>query len=534
MQTNQTNGSISNGTSSNGSLGNGAEIGARSGSIAPVQEARPAGTPADGSPVPAPHDLLTRLRDKWGNRLGWSSVFSIPTVEDVPLEETALAPGLRVIEAQIPVRAATLHHFYDMKLRPALRRFWQVLAEEGTRLEERNRFAAGRNGQITAEQTALEGQRDAATAEDRRALKALEDGDLLAAHAEAAQNVAKAGGWYDPNSPSEGCVLRHARTALEVIAARLGLPGPHGDAHAHLPGWLGWALTGIVGALVGLSLGIVTHVLEADTLGRHLGLAAGFVGLGFGLATVAKWAVRGAWYRMGQDYYLGCPRSKWGVLLAGAFLRSVFVLVVDVVMERQGLLALMQLQSDTQALTGHAVGPSLLDALVSWTVPLVVTLAYLYCAGDAGYLEGRREEVKNRLHARQEEEWAATDATRRSDPAVQAALHALSVVREMLRRRDALSARVAALATPFEAKIAALEGQRLPEREELDTAARHRVQDALDNFQGAQYTFDVMWEEAVGDCEGVGGGWMRRLLRAFGGYRPPRRKRGEKGDRGER
>ncbi len=526
MQTIHTNGTQSNGTQSNTTAGNGTQALAEGGVRI--------GTPGTGSPAPAPHDRLTRLRDKWGNRLGWSSVFSIPTVEDVPLEETALAPGMRVITARLPLRASTLHHFYDAKLRPALRRFWHVLEEEGARLDERNAFAAGRNAEITAAQKVLEGERDTATLPDRQALTALEDGALAEAHGDAAEKVARAGGVYDPNDPSEGCVLRHGRTALEVIAARLGLPGPHGDAHAHLTGWLGWALTGIVGALVGLSLGIVTHILEADTLARHLGLGAAFAVLGFGLATVAKWAVRGAWYRVGQDYYLGCPRSKWGVMLAGAFLRSLFVLVVDVVMERQGLLALMQLQADTQALTGHSAGRSLLDDLVSWTVPLVVTLAYLYCAGDAGYLDGRREEVRNRLHARQDQEWTEADTARRADPVAQTALHALSVVREMLRRRDALAARIAALAAPFDAKIAALEGQRLPEREEMDTPARHRIQDALDNFHGAQFTFDVMWEEAVGDCEGVGGGWGRRLLRAFGGYRPPRRTRREKGNRGER
>lgn len=525
MQTIHTNGTQSSGTQSSGTQHS--DTGIAPGELRPD-------VPGGGSSTPAPHDLLTRLRDKWGNRLGWSSVFSIPTVEDVPLEETALAPGLRVVEAQMPLRAATLHHFYDEKLRPALRRFWRVLAEETDALAAQNAFAATRNAEITAQQEALEGDRDAATAPNRLALTALEDGPLADAHGSAADRVAQAGGVYDPNDPSEGCVLRHGRTALEVVAARLALPGPHGDAHAHLPEWLTWAMTGGVGMLVGLSLGIVTHVLEADTLARHLPLAAAFAVLGFGLAMAAKWAVRGAWYRVGQDYYLGCPRPKWGVMLSGAILRSLFVLAVDVVLERQGLLSLMQLQADTQALTGHAQAPSLLGEVVSWIVPLVVTLPYLYCAGDAGYLEGRREEVRNRLAARQEQDWMEADTARRADPLVQEALYALSVVREALRQRDVRAARIAALADPFDAKVAELEGQRLPEREALDTPARHRIQDALDNFHGAQFTFDVMWEEAVGDCEGVGGGFWRRLLRAFGGYRPPRRARREERHRGEK
>lgn len=524
MHTIHTNSTSSNGTGSNGyNLDTHDRVGDSGSRV---------GVPANASP--APHDLLTRLRDKWGNRLGWSSVFSIPTVEDVPLSETALAPGLRVIEEHIPLRAATLHHFYDEKLRAALRRFWRVLAEETSQQSGENAFAAERNCEVTAQQEALEKARDAATLSDREALQVLEDGSLAEAHADAAQKVALAGGVYDPNNPSEGCVLRHERTALEVIAARLALPGPHGDVHAHLPGWAGWGLTGSVGVLMGLSLGIVTHALEADTLARHLPLVGGFSVLGFGLAAGVKWAVRGAWYRVGQDYYLSCSRSKWGLMLAGALLRSFVLLAVDVVMERQGLLALMQLQNDTQALTGHAAVQTLLDVLVSWVVPLVVTLAYLYCAGDAGYLDGRQEEVKNRLHARQEQDWTETDAARREETVVQTALHALSVVREWLRRQSALADRIAVLAAPYDVKIGDWESNRLPEREELGTPARQRVQDALDNFHGAQLTFDGMWEEAVADCEGVGGGWMRRLLRAFSGYRSPRRRRREKGNPGEK
>ena len=175
---------------------NGTESAARSGFALPAPV-----VPGAGFPAPAPHDWLTRLRDKWGNRLGWSSVFSIPTVDDVPLEQTPLAPGLRAIEAQLPVRASTLHHFYDYKLRPALRRFWHVLAEETARLEAGNAFAAQRNAEITAQQQALEADRDLRTAPDRQALTALEDGPLTQAHEDAALKVAQAGGVYDPANP---------------------------------------------------------------------------------------------------------------------------------------------------------------------------------------------------------------------------------------------------------------------------------------------------------------------------------------------
>lgn len=482
---------------------------------------------------PAPHDLLTRLRDKWGNRLGWSFSFSIPTVDDTPLEDTPLMAGLRVIEAQDPGRASTLHHFYNKKLLNARENFLNVLEEENAKLGERNAFAAARNQEITDAQQAREEEREAATLTSREALTTLEDERLAEAHANAAEMVARTGGLYSPSNPSEGCVLRHGRAALEAVAAKLGLPGPHRDAHAHLPTWVNWALTGVIGILMGLSLGIVTHVLEADTLAHHLPLVGVFAVIGFGVATAAKWAVYGSWYRVGQDYYLGCPRSKWIPMLAAASAASLLVLAADVVMERQGLLALMNLQMDTNALTGHAEGPSLLESISSWILPMVVTLPYLICAGGAGYLTGRREETHNRLTAHQEQDWAETDAARRADLLAQAALQAIALVREALRQRDVFSARIAALTAPFDAKIAALEGQRLPEREELDMNRCRRIQDALGDFHGAQITFDVMWEEALTDCGG-GGRFWKRLRQAFTGHRTPRRTRREKQQRSEK
>ena len=487
-----------------------------------------------GNVAAAPHDLLTRLRDKWGNRLGWASVFSIPTIDDVSLEETPLASGLSVITAQSPVRAATLHHFYDFKLCPALRRFWHVLEEETARQAERNATAVQRNVEITAKQEALETGRDAATLPDREALTALEDGPLAEAHADASEKVARTGGTYDPQNPSEDCALRHSRRSLEVLAAEQSLPGPHGDTPAHMSRWFQAAVTAAVGTMVGLSLGIATNVLEADTLARHLPLAGIFIVLGICLAALSERAVHGSWYRVGQDYYLGCSRAKWATMIVIAVAVSLLVLGVDVFLERKGLLALMQLMSDTQALSGAAPSQSALEDIGSIVVPMVVSLPYLCFFGGIGYLDGRDQEVKNRLLARQDQEWMETDAARRADTVVQTALHALAHVREMLRRRDGLTARVTALAAPFDAKIAALEGERLPENEEIDDAARRRVQDALDNFHGAQYTFDVMWEEALADCEGVGGGWANRLRRAFGGYRPPRRTRREERARGEK
>lgn len=120
---------------------------ARNGAHADASFDTAPGRHAVTAPVPdaVPHDLLTRLRDKWGNRLPWGSAFSIPTVDETPLEQTPLAPALRVIEAQLPGRASTLHHLYNVKLLDAGRRFRDVLAEEWAWLDARNQDAAQHN-----------------------------------------------------------------------------------------------------------------------------------------------------------------------------------------------------------------------------------------------------------------------------------------------------------------------------------------------------------------------------------------------------
>ena len=489
--------------------------------------------PAPGTdPKNAEHDLKTRNRNERGDRLPWTYTYSIPTIEDMPLEKTPLARALGVIEAVMPGRAATLHHFYNGKLLDALHRFQKVRAEEEAAAADRDAYAVRTNAAIDEHQAELTQQRDAATQADRMALAVLED-QLGAAHADAAEKVAKTGGTYDATSPNDDCVLRHAPMTEEVAAARQRLPGPHGDAHGHIMPAIGWFLTIVVGALIGVSLGIICHLLHASSLGRHWPTTLFCIVAGVGFSIGIKYAVRGLWYLIGQDYYLGVLTPKWRFIFWTALLVTLALLMFDASVERQGLLALAQLQSETAAVSqpgAPASAPPLIETLVPWFVALLVTLGYLVCAGFEGYLKGRQKEVLAQVRAYRDSEFAGTDTAVRADPVNQVALHAIAHVRELLRRHAAVASRIAETAAPFEAQIAALEQGRLSERLPLNEEARKRIQDALDNLHGAQGVFDAMFEEALSACEAHSSFW-RRLLDLFLGYRPPRRSRRETSQR---
>ena len=486
-------------------------------------------SPLDVSDPPAFafHDLKTRNRSTRGDRESWSYSYSIPTADadEIPLEHTPLLRALDIIEAVLPGRAATLHHFYNRKLGLAQKWHKATRREEEEALARRNTDCTAANLVLDEKQEALRRQRDEATRADREALAALDE-PLMQAHQAAAEKVAGTGGLYDPNDPAAGCVLRHTPRALEEVAADLGLPGPHGDARAHMVAWLGWFLAIVVGAFIGTSLGIITHVLHADCgyLTRHWPITLLCAVLGVGFSAAIKQGTRGLWYLVGQDLALAVPARRWRTVSCLASAGTLAFLVCDAATERQGLLALVQLDSRTAALSaaGPAPASSLLDVLVPWCIALLVTIAYLTCAGVEGYLKGRQEEVLNLARSHRQAEFTKLDAETRMEARTQDALHALSRVREILHRHERLRFRIAETAAPFEQRLEVLEAARETLRRSLDESALRRVQDALDDAHGAQGAFDGMFEEALEAAEAQSGFW-HRLLNVFTGYRPPHR-----------
>ena len=470
------------------------------------------------------HDLKIRRRDRDGNRLGWFYHFNVPSIEDLPLQQTALGEAVAHIRESLPVRAAELAHFYDHKLRPAFRRLLAVRLEEETRLEAWNERSRSSHARADKDQESLTASRDAATRSTQETVIGL-DQDLIAAHQEAAAKAAQVGGAYDPQNPSPACVLRHERRPLEVIAAELALPWTHADARDMMSAGLAWVTTTLIGVLIGISLGVMAGMLPADNLTARPLLLAIFTIIGFGGAWLGKYALRLSGRDAAQRYWLGRPWTNWVPSAVAALGVALAVLLADSYVERQGLLANVRLREMVLHLSTGAGGGGGIDETTFFLAAILMSFPYVVLNLWDGYLRGRHDACMNRVRARQEQEFEQADRDRRAEPSVQQALDAVVRVLDLLRHKGMLISRIEEIAAPFEQKMAKADSSRLPEREALDDQACCRIQDALDNFLGAQSVFDRMFEEARWQCERPSGFW-RRLWRSLFGYRPPRSSNG--------
>ena len=488
-------------------------------------------TPAPGSaPLPTVAiaesyplaDLITRLRDRYGNRLPWSFAHSVALVSDRPLEETPLRETLAVIRAAEPGRAGRLHHFYDERLLPAIDGVRKTLVAELHRVVERREDARRRGEAADAAQAAVREARGAATQRDAEALMALDE-PLGQAHREAAEAVARTGGSYDPQAPSDACVLRHAPLPMEAVLGEMRLPDP--DTRPGIGARaVSWVCTGVVGAMIGVSIGILGQFLQSQSLLLVPAVLGGFIVAGVAIAVMGKKALAGWVHVLSEWFHQGHGPKRWGAFLALAASLVTLLLLGDAAAERRGLLAAILRRETLGTLSGgHLSAGSQAGDLTFWLVPVLATIGYVGTACWMGWMDGRAPAVRNAARARQEAEFAARDAEVRSRGEVTAALQRISLVREVLRRQGLLVERIAETARPFEEKIAWWEGTRVADPgPELDETALRRIQEALDHANGAQMDFDRALEEALASCEAGHAAFWARLRKALFGPRRPR------------
>ena len=476
---------------------------------APDRGPLPAGLPEAGASSFAARDLIPRRRDRFGNRFLWRWVMGVPVAEDRPLADTPLAGVLGGLAAHQPLRAHFLHHFYDQRLRESVRRLAAVRAEEEERLAgERTRVAATHEA-AQRRLAVLRREREAVDdpGGDRARRMASLAADLSAAQASAAEKAARAGGHFDPAADDDAAVVRLSPPTLERLAAQEGLPWVQGDAGALLPAWLSWGTTVLVGIMIGLSLGIMGGLLPVDAITRHGAMAGLCALIGFAAAALGKQAVTLAHRQASERASRGLawPARATFVLLALAL--DAAVVLIDSVVEREGLLANMRLRDMTAALSGGSPGDGA-QAGLYFCAAVLVNLGYIVSSAWEGYFKGRHHFVRCRLLALQQAAAEAAEAERRGRPEVQAALTAAAGA----RRAEAALKALEALPVALDAEIARLESAGPPEPG-LPTEALRRIQDAWDDVCGCQLTFDGLLEGALAD-HARRGRWWRRLGRA--------------------
>jgi hypothetical protein len=404
----------------------------------------------------------------------------------------------------------------------------------------------------------LQSARDLACAPERDHLAALGH-RVAAAHLEACTKVARVAGRYDSAATDLLVVPQEQPLPEEVAAARLKLPWTPGDQDV-IPSWI-WIITALIGAATGASIGIAGGFYEADALLRHTGKVLSFMALGWGISTAMMYSLIMVFKAVGERYWLGRPAGSWAPLLAFGSALGVFYVVLHSKADQMGLMALARLhekllfsgapssngkQMDYFLLgctvtAGHIVLSSLRgyhigryhacrnrvldycrtewdERLKLWRERKDVQQA-IEAVANAQELTRQQEQCQARLqvieaaHTAKIEVLEAEQANPspnllastlaeydeawRARPVVQEALEAVSHAQLLCDRKAELEAQIRQQCAPFDAKIAAIESQRVTAPVALSDAAEHRVDDALDNADGAQEVFDGMLVQAI-------------------------------------
>lgn len=450
-------------------------------------------------PARAYFSPIPRRRDWFGHRLGWRRVYHEPYPEDRPAEMTTLGAVLDEIEIERPAHAAFLRYVHDDRLLPALRRFRAVHEAFDAENKAWNDLVREQHASIDDEQIRLRQAADVAARPHRERAFSL-DPHLREAHRKAAEGMAVIGRSYDPANPAAEAVLAIDVPELGIFAARLNLPDPEFDRRSRLSAWLGWLTTGLIGGLFGLSLGLATGILEADVLERQVGQAIALSILGQAPAIYLRKAIVQCHATVSERSALGRPwheRLGLGVL---AFLVDGLVLMVDVLVERAGLLRGVQAEAAFQSLGGGVAEVAGLD-FTSYLAPLLISLGYVVSAAWDGYLAGREGVVTNRLKDARENVHSAAEEAHLARPEVQSALAAVLDARNLLHQQRQHEERATAAARPFEERIAALETRRLDYRQAYTEEQRELIQDDHDNLVGPDHEFLRDLRQAVARCE---------------------------------
>lgn len=478
---------------------------------------KPATTPAPLAQATNPvddfvHDLIPRLRDHKQNRLPYSWVWTLPVADGTPLEESQIQGVLQGLDGTRPLHASHLRYWFNEKLRYAIERFKRVREQVEREYREQRERAAARNAEIDKLQEDLETQRDEAARPAREELERRERA-LEEAQQAAGSRCAVVGGSYDPENPHTDAALVPPLEDRKKILADEQLPDPSDDGKPFLPAWAENVATALIGAILGISLGLIGGFLVPATLGRNLEVLLGCVVLGQPPAYFMRKALVALFKFASEVAYLGRP--WWAKLAAFGLACTVLATLsaVDIFVEYNGFLKLAQVDAALDSLsgptqTGDHSGASL-AALGMFLAAAIITLGYLLYSACQGWVYGRSLVIENRVEQVRLARRNRHDESRREIPEVQQALNAVHDVLECRRRRDLQAGRLAEVIQPYDQEIEALESSRPLAPDQLSQEQKHRLQDEFDNLQGAQLEFDRLLE---GELQLAEGNWWERLV----------------------
>lgn len=451
----------------------------------------------------AVNDPVVRPRFKYGSTRTRRFAYDEPLPDKHRLEETPLTGLLGILSSVSPATASVLHWYYNHVLQQERRELLRLRAEEETKRQAAAERARQHNAKISADQDlarqAAESDLAAIRSEVGQAEKYIHE-----AHLAAAAPAAQTGGVYDPDHPESAC-LRHEPQPLEVVMGRVNMPWVAADSQMHLPGWLAWSVTILVGAMIGVSIGILSHSLHADSLDRELGRTVGWALGGFAIAVGFKYTSRYAWYVVGQYVYCQFRQRRWLPAIVTALLVTASFIVADALTNLQGLLAMASQDAALNDLSGgSSAAPAIPVPL--YFVSFVVSSGFIASACYEGYLRGRRSQVQNLALVVQHDEYTARDQQVRSDPKVLEALTEANRARVHTHHKVSLETAATRRENRRDRAVDDLDKQRVPSCDELTESAAFRIQDQRDNVQGAMQTWNRL-------LFSLSRRWLRRRFR---------------------
>jgi hypothetical protein len=462
--------------------------------------------------VLAEHDLLPRQRDGRGNRMPDQSAYEPPASGQVALNDSQLNRVLELVSSAYPAQAAWLAHYYDERVRPSYDRVVKVRLEEEQAFHLRRERCQAHNEEVERQIEVLVQRGELRTMAEREAYQQAKQ-ELADAHANAARRMAALGMPYDPEAPNDEGLVKVHPTSKQEGAARLGLPYYEKEHRWHaLPFLITMLFTLIVGGIIGISIGTLAGLLTPDNLDEAVPQMIGCIAVGVGIALFSRYAVVLGFKLAAESTCLEHRRSVRGWWYAMAFAVLALIFTADVFTERWGILKFVK---GTQITVGSNVQRNETAEWVFYLVAAVILLGYLLYSAYEGFIKGRSKVVDNRLEQHIGEEAHRREAEARSTPTIQEALAAVALVREHKRRYMEAKESFETAVKPFQTEEERLRAMLQEVPLDLDQSQKERIQDSLDNWQGAQKLFDQRIEPLVRACDTV------TILQSGGTLPPP-------------
>lgn len=445
---------------------------------------------------------ITHGRDERGNFLprAYTYMTGLPdTNGDDDIRFDAL---IEILATTRPLTAKFLAWKYYQIVRHAIEKADKTLAEEWAKLDSANTRAAAHNKALEQRIERLRARRETALEPHQRRLSAI-TAHIFAADTNAALAEADAGALYNPSAPTAvGDVLRLRPPSHQASAAHLNLADPETPLEGFFsPKW-STVLSLITGAGAGVSLGILSGGIEADTF---LSDPASLVWAAFGIAATLwnKTALRPLGHGLGvavaraevakgeERHLLRRETARWAWLTAMAL---VFTVAVIGAVDRAGILKFALLDDP-----GRAIGWD--ERTAFWAAGVFLSFGYTVAATLHGYFTGRSAVDRNRIIERQETDAIRQEEERRSVPKVKAAFAAVGTRLSLEPVRAKIERDLAEAAAPYDRQLAALEAAFLPINESLGEQAR-RHEDTLATAWGETRELLAALDRTVYGAEG--------------------------------